>query len=150
MTANLDAEDCEQLFCERTAGDACCCFTSRGALEDVAEIVDRSSGRRLIGVTWARSFEATGFLWGDLAGLRGHYFGPVGPIFVFDQESEWGAEGETVSDAGEYVGVVLLNLHAAAASVTKLAAVQFLIDEFLVNGQARGQALNDGDQGAPV
>jgi hypothetical protein len=44
----------------------------------------------------------------------------------------------TVADSGEDVGGVLFNAHAAAAAVALLAAPEFVVEEGLVYGDARG------------
>ena len=49
-------------------------------------------------------------------------------------------------DAGEYVGMIALDLHAGAATVAELAPSQFVVDRFLVHGQTCRQAFNDRDQ----
>ncbi len=43
-----------------------------------------------------------------------------------------------VADAGEDVGGVALYTHAAAATITLLAAPEFVVEEGLVYGDARG------------
>src|SRR6185436_18106273 len=101
-------------------------------------------------MTGARSFQAARFLGREIAWLGGHDVGPVGPIFVFDQQSERRTERETVADAGQYLRVVFLDLHATPATISQLAAAQFIIDEALVHRQTGGQTFDDRDERSSV
>src|SRR5262245_24567932 len=97
---------------------------------------------------WA--FQSARFLGLEIAWLRGHDVCPVGPVFVFDEQGERRAERETVADAGQYLRMVFLDLHATAASVTELAATQLVVDETLVHRQTGGQTFNDRDERSSV
>src|ERR1043165_8223050 len=151
VTAYLDTKGCEQLFRESTTRDARRSFTGGGALEDVAEIayvILQTAGQ--IGVTRLRAFEASRFFRRYVTRVGRHDVGPIGPVFVFDHQREWGAEREAVSDARQYLRVVALDLHAPAAPVTKLAAAQLVIDQMLIDGQSCGQPLNNRDERSSV
>lgn len=49
-------------------------------------------------------------------------------------------------DAGEDVGGVGLDLHAAAAAVSLLTAPEFAVEELLIDFQAGGDAGQEGDE----
>src|ERR1043165_1494741 len=49
-------------------------------------------------------------------------------------------------DAGQYLRVIALNLHAPAAPVTKLAATKFVIDQTLIDRQSGRQTLDYRDE----
>ncbi len=51
-----------------------------------------------------------------------------------------------VAHASENVGAIFFYFLPAAATVAELAAVQFAIDEFEVNGQAGGESGQKGEQ----
>ena len=53
-------------------------------------------------------------------------------------------------DARQYLCVVALDLHAPTAPVAKLAPSQFVVDDYLIDRQSRGQSLNDRDQRSSV
>ncbi len=90
---------------------------------------------------------------GDL-GFRGVFYGeillPVGPIAIFDTHGDGCADGLSVMDASENIGAIFFDFLAAAAAVAELAAVQLVIDEGDVDGQTRGQAGDEGQQGLSV
>src|SRR5437868_5898146 len=120
--AGFDAKVCEQLFRDRAARYARRSFTRRRALKHVSEIVRiifQSAGQ--IGVARTRTFYATRFFGRNLARVRRHYFIPVGPVLVFDHQSQRRPERETMPHTTEDLDLVLLDLHAPAASVALLA-----------------------------
>src|ERR1043165_10228813 len=49
-------------------------------------------------------------------------------------------------DAGQYLRVIALNLHAPTAAVAKLAAAKFVIDQTLIDRQSGRQTLDDRDE----
>ena len=55
-----------------------------------------------------------------------------------------------MADAGEDVGGILLDAHAAAATVALLAAPEFVVEKGLVDGDAGGEAADKGDQAFAV
>src|SRR5689334_4170298 len=151
VTAYLETEDCQQLFRECSTRDARASFARRGTFEDVAQIayvILQAAGQ--IGVTRSRAFESSRFFRREVAWLGSHDVGPVGPVFVFDQQSEWRPERETMSDAGQYLGVITLDLHAPAAAITKLAPAQLVIDQRLIHRQSGRQTLHDRDERASM
>src|SRR6266850_1585313 len=93
VAANLDAKVCEQLFGQSAAGDPRRGLTRRSALQHVtqiARIVFQTAGQ--IGMTRTRAFDAARFLRWQVAGLRGHYVVPVGPVLVFNHQRQRRAE----------------------------------------------------------
>ncbi len=73
-----------------------------------------------------------------VAGLNGEDLFPVLPVAVGEGHGDGGADGVAVADAGEDVGGVLFDAHAAAAAVALLAAPEFVVEEGLVYRDARG------------
>jgi hypothetical protein len=55
-----------------------------------------------------------------------------------------------VAHAGEHVGLVGLNLHAAAAAIALLAAPQLAVHEIEIDGHAGGQPGDERDQSLSV
>ena len=85
----------------------------------------------------------------ELGGLDGHFFDPVGPVAVLDEEGDGAAEGFTEADAAADDGLVALDFHAAAAAVAALAAGEVGVDVLDAEGHAEGEALDDdGEAGA--
>src|SRR5215213_6490105 len=128
MTAHLDAEHCQQLFRERATCNTRRRFASGSTFQDVAQIayvILQTASQ--IGVTGARPFQSPRLLRFDFARLGGHNVCPVGPVFIFNQQGERRAERETVPDAGQYLGVIALDLHAATATITELATSQLVV-----------------------
>ena len=82
--------------------------------------------------------------------FNGKRLGPILPILVFKQDCDGGSDGFGVTDAAHDVGLVGLNLHAAAASEPLLATPQFAIQGGERDGNARGQAGENRDQGFAV
>ena len=83
-------------------------------------------------------------------GFDGHLLGPVHPVAVRDPEGDGRAEREAVADAGGDLGAVLLDLHAPAAAVAALAAGHVDGDVVLGEGQAGGEALDEGGEALAV
>src|SRR2546423_138266 len=65
---------------------------------------------------------------------------PIGPVAILDAHRPRRADGLSRAPPGKRVNVILLNFLAPAASVTELAAVQFMINEVDINAQACRQA----------
>src|SRR6185369_4501294 len=127
----------EQLLCERATRDTRGGFSRRRPFEDVAQIANVIlQAARKICMAGTRAFQTARLFGRNFARLRRHDVSPVGPIFVFDQECERRAEGETMSDAAQYLSVIALDLHAAAAAIAELAAAQLVIDQFLIDRHA--------------
>ena len=137
MAGDFDVEGAEEHFGEGAAGYAGGGFAGGGALEDVAgvgEVVLEGAGE--VGVAGARA--GYGFVFGRIAGLDGEDLFPVLPVVVGEGHGDGRADGMAVADAGEDVGGVALDAHAAAAAVALLAAPEFVVEEGLVYGDARG------------
>ena len=79
-----------------------------------------------------------GFVLFGVAGLDGQNLFPVLPVVVGEGHGDGRADGVAVADAGEDVGGVLFDAHAATAAVALLAAPELVVEEGLVNGDARG------------
>ena len=82
--------------------------------------------------------------------LDGHGFLPVDPVPVFEKHPDGAAQGVSVANAGLDMGVVALDLLAATATVTTLAAGQVLSDVFLVERQIGRDAFDDNHEALPV
>jgi hypothetical protein len=77
-------------------------------------------------------------------------FFPVGPIAIFDTNSDRCADGLSMMDARENIGPIFLDFLAPTASITELPAVQLAIDYRDVDGQASRQAGDKRQQRLPV
>jgi len=75
-----------------------------------------------------------------LAILHGHGPFPIGPVAIFDAQSDRRTDGLSVADAGKGLGAVFLDFLSPAASITQLAPVQFAVDEFEIHAQPGRQA----------
>ncbi len=88
------------------------------------------------------------------AGVRrlvGHGCAPVLPVAVPDQHRDGRAERLAEADAGQELGLVALDAHAAAAAVAGLATLQLRIDVALgEEREARRHAFDQGDESAAV
>ena len=71
-------------------------------------------------------------------------------VAVLDEQRDGRAYGLAVAHAGLDHGVVGLDLHAAAAAVSGLAARQVLADGGLTDGDAGRQPFEDGDEPGAV
>ena len=143
--ADVDAEFGEQHLGECSAGDAGGGLAGTGALEDVTgvrEIVLEGAGE--VGVAGARGSDGLVLL--GVAGLDGEDLLPVLPVVVGEGHGDGCADGLAVADAGEDVGAVLLDAHAAAAAVALLPAPEFAVEERLVDGDAGGKSADEGDE----
>jgi hypothetical protein len=75
---------------------------------------------------------------------------PVGEVPVANQQSEWGSEGETKSDAGKNLSGVLLDLHSATASIASLTSGKIVVDIAAFQRQPGRQSLQNPDQSGTV
>ena len=143
-----NAELVEEALGDTGDGNAGGSLAGAGALEDVADVVEAVlDGAGQVGVAGAETGDALDL---GVDGLNRHLLGPVHPVAVRDPEGDGGTEGESVADAGGDLGAVLLDLHAAAAAVAALAAGHVAGNVVLGEGQARGQALDEGGEALAV
>ena len=149
MAGYLDLEGAEEHFGEGPAGYAGGGLAGGGSLEDVAgvgEVVLEGAGE--VGVAGAGA--GYGFVLGGVPFGHGEDLLPVFPVVVREGHGDGGADGFAVADSGEDVGGVLFDAHAAAAAVALLAAPEFVVEEGLVYGDARGQTAEEGYEGFAV
>ena len=149
VAQDLDAEGAQHQLGNGAGGHACGGFARGGPLQDVAgvgEIVFEGAGE--VGVAGTR--RSDGLVLGGIAGLDGELFFPVLPVAVDDLDGDGRADGFAVAHAGEEVGLVGLDLHAAAAAVALLAAPKLAVYELEIDGNAGGNARNQGDEGLAV
>ncbi len=149
MAENFDAEFLQEEFGDGAQGYAGGGFAGGGALEDVAgfgEVVFQGSGE--IGVAGAGRGDA--FVFGGVALRDGKRFLPVFPVAIFELNGDGRADGLALADAGENVGGVALDFHAAAAAVALLAAPEFAVEKGLIDFQSGGHTGQKGDQGFAV
>jgi hypothetical protein len=78
--------------------------------------------------------------------MHREYFFPVGPVAIFNAQGDGSADGFAVAHAGKDFAAVSFDFLAAAATVAKLAAVEFVIDEIDVDGEGSGQAGDEGEE----
>ncbi len=79
-----------------------------------------------------------------VTGFDGEDLFPVLPVLVGERHGDRRADGLAVADAGKDVGGVALDAHAAAATVALLATPEFVVEEGLVDGNARGETADEG------
>src|SRR5271155_4108721 len=65
---------------------------------------------------------------------------PIGPVAILDPQGNRRANGLAAPNARKNLRAILLNLLPAAAAITKLPAVQFVIDEIDADRQGCRQA----------
>src|SRR5579884_1967102 len=122
-------------------------FAGAGPFQDVAGVaVIELERSRQIGVTgtWTRDSPFGRGFGRDFP--DGHDFGPVGPVTVFDQHGDRAADRFAVADAGENLDMVSFDFHSSAASISALAALQFVIDKVEVDRQVRGNTFDECNQ----
>src|SRR5204862_3311532 len=83
-------------------------------------------------------------------GIGRHDVAPVLVVAVADDEADGAAERPAVPHAGEDLDLVALDLHAPAAAVAALAALEVGVDGRPVHGQARRQSVHDHGERGPV
>ena len=72
-----------------------------------------------------------------------HDIGPIDPISVVDDERDRRTQGVAVSNSGEKVDLIALDLHSGTAPITTHAALQFAVDEGHVNRHLRRKTLDN-------
>jgi hypothetical protein len=55
-----------------------------------------------------------------------------------------------MANTGKYLGMVALNLHPPAPTISELTPSQLVIDQFLIDGYSGGQALTKRDERSSV
>ena len=151
MARDANAEAAEQLPGQRSGGHAGGGLARAGALEHVADVVvtvlDRAGE---IGVARPRARDVGPVLRSGRAfrhlGLDVHRLLPVHPVAIADQQRDRRAGGDAVADAGEDLGAVAFDLHAAAAAVAALAAAELSVERVDIELEARGHAVHGDDQ----
>ena len=149
MASDGDAADVEEPFGDGAGRDPGGGFAGAGPLQDVAgvlAVVFQNADQVGVAGPGSGYLAAAGFV----GGLGGHDVGPVGPIPVFDQHGDWGAKGGTGSDAGEELDLVLFDLHPGAAAVAPHPAGEVVVDPGGVEGEAGGDAFDEGDESFAV
>ena len=76
--------------------------------------------------------------------------GPVLPVLVLDQDGDGRTNRVGVADAADDMGVIRLDLHAAAAAEALLAAPQLAVQGRNGDGNSSGQTRQRGDEALPV
>src|SRR5260370_22800861 len=79
-------------------------------------------------------------------GLHGQEFFPIGSIAILEPESNRGTDGLPMAHSRKNFCTVLFDLLPSAASIAKLPAPQFVIDEFQVHWHLRRQSGNKRQQ----
>jgi len=72
------------------------------------------------------------------------------PVAVADDEADWASQRFPQAHSGGDFDLVPLDLHAPAAPVTRLAALQLQIDQVHIDPETCGQALQDAGQALAV
>ena len=148
VAAHLDAEFAQKGLGDRADGHAGRGFARAGALEHVAHVVVAEllhAGE--VGVARARQVHR-GDLGVDRPGV--HALFPVGVVAIGDRQRDRTAERPAVTNARDDRGAVLLDLHAAAAAVTELAAGEVVVDVVGRQCEAGRHAFDHGDQAGTV
>ena len=137
VAGDFDAQDFEQQLGDGAGGDPRGRLAGRCPLEHIAgvgKIVLERAGK--VGVAGPR--RGHGLVLCGIAGSDGQDLGPVLPVAVFDFDGNRRADGLAVAHAGEDVGGIGLDAHAAAAAVALLATPKLAVDEFLVDRTPAG------------
>ena len=154
---DLDAERPQVRPGDPARGDTRGGLASRGALEDVPDIVeavlqrtgqigvaraDSRHGRRPLVATLGRVVERDSGLVPQR--FDRHHLGPVRPVAIPNEQEDRRTEGHSVSNATQDLGAVLLDRLARTAAVATLATRE--IDREVIGGERKpgGHAL-DGD-----
>ena len=101
-----------------------------------------------VGVAGARRRDS--LVHGGVAGRNGQLLFPILPVAVDDFDGDGGADGPAVTHAGEHVGLVGLDLHAAAAAIALLAAPKFAVHEIQIDRHPGRQSGDQGNQSLAV
>ena len=139
---DLDAELFEQPLRHGTHGNAHGRFPGARALQDVPDVggpVLQGAGQ----VCMARTGPGDRFGRVQEHGVRRHLVAPVLPVLVADHEADGTAERPAPADTGVDLDRVLLDLHAAAASVSDLPSGQIAVDVRHPDQEARRHPLDD-------
>ena len=146
VTRDLRAEFAQKQFCKGARRHACRGFAGGGSLQNIARIVVVEFLRpRKIGMAGARCHElahARIFF----RGLHRQHLLPIDPVAIFNPQGNGRPNSLPVANSGKHIGSVLFDLLPPAASITKLAAAQLVIDKLHVNGELRGQPGNKRQQ----
>ncbi len=137
VAGNLDAEGAQEHLGDGSAGYAGGGLAGGGALEDIAgvgEVVLEGAGEVCMAGAWGRYR----LMLVRIAFGHGKDLFPVLPVLVGQGHGDGRADGVAMADAGENVGGVALDAHAAAATVALLATPELVVEEGLVYGDARG------------
>src|SRR6266571_409016 len=151
VRSDLDPELAQQDLADGPAGDARDRLARAGALQDVAgvaAVVLERPGQ--VGVARAGPGDLAASLASRAVGLGGHHVLPVLPVAVPDEHGDRGAERLAGAHAGEPFDAVGLDLHAGAAAVAALAALQLRVHALGGHGEAGGDPLEDRHQAAAV
>jgi hypothetical protein len=73
-------------------------------------------------------------------------FLPIGPIPVFDAQSDRRADGLPMANPGKGLDAILFDLLSAASPVAELPAMQLALNEFKINGHTRRHAADPRNQ----
>lgn len=71
-------------------------------------------------------------------------------IAIEDLESDGGADGFSVADAGEDIDGIGLDFLSCATAIAALSSAEFVVDDVLVDGDTGGHSLDEGDEGFAV
>ena len=85
-----------------------------------------------------------------IARLDWEGFFPVQPVAILKYDRDGRSNSFAVVHAREKVGAIGFDFHSTAASEALLAAPEFAVDEFLIDGQAGGQSGEKSHQGFAV
>ncbi len=150
MARDVAANGAQQLTGDRSRGNPGGGLPRAGALEHVAnvvEIVFEDAGQ--IGVTRTRAHHR-GTIGAGRPGRRlrldVHRVLPVLPILVANEQRHRRARGLAAAHAGQKLGAIGFDRHAAAASIAALAPAQLERDGIEIDRQAGGQPLEDRDE----
>ena len=75
---------------------------------------------------------------------------PVRPVAIFNQHGDWRAQRLAGADAGDDIGAIRFDRHAASAPVAALTPPEIARDALDVNAQSRRQTLENHDECAAV
>ena len=151
VTEDLDAERPQKFLRHRPGGHTRGGLARAGPLQNVARVLEvelQHPGQ--VGVARARALQRALLIRQRRALLHRQGVFPMRPIQVGNLQSNGGADGLAVADAGENLHAVVLDLHPPAASVAGLPALKLAVDEVSRNRHAQWQARHPGRQALPV
>src|ERR1700730_18071732 len=82
--------------------------------------------------------------------VHGHFFAPIFPVAVLNVERNWTSKGQAMPDAGDDIGMVLLDLHSPAASVAQLPPAELDGDVGLTQRKSGRYTLDDDTEAFSV